>query len=217
MPRRDKNVSFAADRLSDPRVRRKATAALLGSALASGCAALLVATGDVRPFDKRSTDAARPTRSVAEPEQTKKKSGERLGAVPGQLTSRKMVPPYQVIDALTFLHDGVAVRLAHLEGPSRNEVCFDADGLMWACGLRARAAVHNEVAGKEIHCQLVSRSARGQELVDCNHGTDLARRLVELGWARPNPQEEQTYSAELHVAQREKRGLWNGGWHLRRP
>jgi endonuclease YncB( thermonuclease family) len=180
-----------------PRARRKTTAALLGSAL--GCAALLAIAG-LRPSIQHSQNTAAPARSVPEPQETTKKVAEQLGALPpAPLTLFKMVPPHQVLDGLTFIREGVEVRLARLEGPSRDEVCFDGDGLMWACGLRARVALHNLVARREFRCQPIARSAPGKELADCDDGSDLGRRLVELGWARPIPGEEQAYGAELDV------------------
>jgi endonuclease YncB( thermonuclease family) len=191
---------------------------LLGSALAAVCATLLLALGFVRPSNQHSQETKAPAKSVPEAQETTKKVAEQLGALPpAPLTLFKMVPPHEVLDGLTFLREGVEVRLARLEGPSRDEVCFDGNGLMWACGLRARVALHNLVARKEFHCRPIARSAPGKELADCDDGSDLGHRLVALGWARPIPAEEQAYGAELDTARREIRGLWSGGWRLRRP
>jgi endonuclease YncB( thermonuclease family) len=123
-------------------------------------------------------------------------------------------PPHQVEDALTLVHGLNKVRMAGLDAPNRHAVCFSEDESLWACGLRARAALHNLISGEVIACMRVAPSDGGFIPVRCTiSGTDLGGVLVAQGWARPvagGP-----YRPETEVAQREKRGLWASGWRFR--
>ena len=125
-------------------------------------------------------------------------------------------PPHQVEDALTLVHGLNKVRMAGLDAPNRHAVCFNEDESLWACGLRARAALHNLIRGAVIACMRVAASNDGFIPVRCTvSGTDLGGSLVAQGWARPVSGDGGLYRPETEVAQREKRGLWASGWRLR--
>ena len=95
-------------------------------------------------------------------------------------------PPHQVEDALTLVHGLNKVRMASLDAPNRHAVCLNEDESLWACGLRARAALHNLISGEVIACMRVAASNDGFIPVRCTvSGTDLGGALVVEGWARP--------------------------------
>ena len=125
-------------------------------------------------------------------------------------------PPHQVEDALTLIHGLNKVRIAGLDAPNRHAVCFSEDESLWACGLRARAALYNLIRGEVIACMRVAASNDGFIPVRCTvSGTDLGGSLVAQGWARPVAGDGGQYRPETEVAQREKRGLWASGWRFR--
>lgn len=139
----------------------------------------------------------------------------------GDLSS---LPPFEVpaglvsIDGTAFQRGEDAVRLDGVEGPRRDDVCRDEAGRMWACGLQARAALHNTVAGRALRCQPRRSLPGGEMAADCviagKEGAEanLARLLVAGGWAR-------SAAAEAHGEQTEQAragglGLWRGGWSI---
>lgn len=125
-------------------------------------------------------------------------------------------PPHQVEDALTLIHGLNKVRMANLDAPNRHAVCLNEDESLWACGLRARAALHNLISGEVIACMRVAASNDGFIPVRCTvSGTDLGGALVVEGWARPVARDGGQYRPETEVAQRERRGLWASGWRFR--
>src|SRR4051812_5949730 len=101
---------------------------LVACALAALCAALLLVLIDRQPRTQRKVEASEDRKAIAQPVQINK-TNERISA-PGQaltelpLTTLRLIPPHQVLDGLTIAHQGIEVRLARLEGPSRDEVCI---------------------------------------------------------------------------------------------
>src|SRR4051812_210201 len=119
-------------------------------------------------------------------------------------------PPHQVEDALTLIHGLNKVRIAGLDAPNRHAVCFSEDESLWACGLRARAALYNLIRGEVIACMRVAavkggvipasrsrseplRCARSHhrsppEPEDAGSGRDPARASPERGVGRHQSQ-----------------------------
>ena len=124
-------------------------------------------------------------------------------------------PPYLIVDGLTVKSGEQTVRLADLEGPAREAICFDENKFMWACGLQARAALNNATAERSIACKLIEREGDADVGLCQVERADLGRRLVAAGWARPAPGKEAGYAGELKAAAESGAGLWRGGWNIR--
>ncbi len=119
-------------------------------------------------------------------------------------------------DGLTFGPDGaVPTRLAGLVGPSREAVCQDEERHLWACGLQARAALNNLIRRSEVRCVPLSAATEGVLEARCSvDGQDLGTELVKAGFARGKSRGLEFTAAEAN-AERNKLGLWNGGWAIR--
>jgi endonuclease YncB( thermonuclease family) len=123
--------------------------------------------------------------------------------------------PYDIADGLTFGPEGaLKTRLAGLEGPGRDAVCNDRHGQPWACGLQARAALHNATRRQSLLCDPVAAPIGGTVPARCRGELDLARELVLAGFARPTSPDP-ALDAAAEEARRAERGLWNGGWTIR--
>jgi endonuclease YncB( thermonuclease family) len=124
-------------------------------------------------------------------------------------------PPFTVVDGLTVRSGGNTVRLAELDAPARDAVCFDNAGGLWACGLRARVTLHNLLADSPLDCRVVGQEGT-TPLVHCRRdGTELGQELVAAGWARPRLDQQADYSSEVRKAQATGAGLWETGWRIR--
>lgn len=55
----------------------------------------------------------------------------------------QIAPGVAVVDAANFLSNGRSYRIIGLRGLARNEICRDASGRKWACGVRSRATVRS--------------------------------------------------------------------------
>jgi hypothetical protein len=128
-------------------------------------------------------------------------------------------PPLYSFDGTSFRRGDAIVLLWGVNGPKGEDVCLDADGRRWSCGLQARAALHNTVAGRSLQCQPRKALPAGTLAAACRmadaggrQGSDLAALLVAQGWARPDAEGQALYAAEAEKASREQVGLWRGGW-----
>lgn len=151
------------------------------------------------------------TPAVADP-----KVGQRVSSAPDptrDLTPYRTAPPYLVESGLLFRSErGTRTRLAGLVGPAREAVCLDEQGLLWACGLQARAALLQVIGQGELACTPVQPSD-GIVIATCAaDGQDIGRQLVQRGFARPAAE---TRDAAMDEARTARRGLWNGGWRIR--
>lgn len=132
--------------------------------------------------------------------------------------------PLHSLDGTRFRRGNEVVQLFGVEGPKDEDVCLDGGGRRWSCGLQARAALHNAVAGQVLQCQprkTLSAEALSASCTmfgpDGRQAGDLARLLVAQGWARPNADGQDLYGAEASAAQGRQAGLWRGGWTISPP
>jgi endonuclease YncB( thermonuclease family) len=125
-------------------------------------------------------------------------------------------PPFDVIDATTFRANEVTVRLGRVVGTRRGDVCLDAEGLKFACGLMGRAALANYLKTNRLVChRLMSAPADRVLKADCWLGEeDISLHQVEAGFARPDPLAGADLVAAARAAEKAGVGAWRGGWTL---
>lgn len=199
---------------------------ILAHAIVLGIA-LLAMSGD-RPAALALPAAAAPAAQPLHPI----KIQDRLPIVTAALPDRDAGPsppviltaPFTSLDGTTLMHEGRRIRLAGIEGPSATETCLDTEGRRWSCGLQARAALHNMLAGQSLSCRAVSAEGHDAMTAECRLASsrgeperDLAAVLVLAGWARPLQRD--SLADEREAAQNRRFGLWRGGWtvHPSRP
>ena len=199
---------------------------ILAHAIVLGVA-MLAMSGD-RPAAMAPSVAAAPTTKPVDPV----KIQDRLPIIAAALADQDAGPsqrivltaPFASLDGTTLMHEGRHIRLAGIEGPSATETCLDREGRRWSCGLQARAALHNMLAGQSLNCRPVSADEINTVVADCRLGPaggepdrDLAAALVLAGWARPIDGDR--LAEEREAARSRGFGLWRGGWtvHPSRP
>jgi endonuclease YncB( thermonuclease family) len=126
----------------------------------------------------------------------------------------RLTPPYGAVDSVVFdtLHQ--RLRLYGVWPVARDAVCRGDDGRRLACGLMARAALQNHIAGKEVVCDrmfgLAEPTSEPIEVRCRLDGEDLALRMIRAGWAFPSPRAGRLEQEALDEAMRARRGWWNG-------
>ncbi len=129
-------------------------------------------------------------------------------------------PPFISVDVLTLRWGDQQLRFDGIDGPNATEVCLDELGHRWACGLQARVAIHNLLAGHYVICTPVA-SGPAQHMTATykvtrpdmtGDGLSVERQLVRFGWARPSSASDERFGEALAEARRERAGLWRGGW-----
>jgi endonuclease YncB( thermonuclease family) len=140
------------------------------------------------------------------------KVDDQLRSPEAQAQDLVLGPPYVILDAATFQHGLQEIQLAGIEGPHRDAVCKDQEGLRWACGLRARVSLHNLLMKARLRCRIIDTAMTRRVRAFCTcDGEDVGSALIRYGWARPG---SSAYSVELAQAQRNRAGLWNGDWSV---
>jgi len=215
MPGQERVQALSRRVLRNEAVRLTALAAILAAVAVVG-ANLLAPRPPAAP-QRTAPETAAAEALPAAPE----KRAERLSgpAAPGPAAPFRLEPPYDVLGGAVLRAGLREVALAGIEGPERDAVCVGGDGLFWACGLRARAALANRIRDQALVCLPLGPQEGARVLARCglDAGEDLASMMVAEGWARPLPGWEPILAASVEEARSAGRGLWNGGWRLREP
>lgn len=121
----------------------------------------------------------------------------------------------EISDGDTVLFGGVRVRLLGMDAPEDDQVCLNANGSTYACGVAAREAMVAEFGGKAWRCLQDGMDERyHRPLVHCSVGdVDVDRWMVLRGWALGDPRFQHPYDREQGEARAAMRGLWSGAFH----
>jgi endonuclease YncB( thermonuclease family) len=72
----------------------------------------------------------------------------------------------RIVDGDTLAIGATKVRLEGIDAPETDQVCLNANGAHWACGIDARDKLAAHIAGREINCT--------------SSGTDVYRRTLAI-------------------------------------
>ena len=90
----------------------------------------------------------------------------------------------RVVDGDTLTIGAAKIRLQGIDAPETDQVCLNASGQQWTCGLEARDRLAAHIAGREIRCVSTDIDVYGRELALCSvAGEDLNGWMVREGWA----------------------------------
>jgi endonuclease YncB( thermonuclease family) len=91
----------------------------------------------------------------------------------------------RIVDGDTVQIGETKIRFAGIDAPETDQVCLDAKGAKWACGVAARDHLVAYSAGREWDCDLVGTDKYGRSLGRCFvEGDDVSAWMVRSGWAR---------------------------------
>ncbi len=131
------------------------------------------------------------------------------------------VPKIQSADQVSI--NNIRIKLAGIDAPSPQQLCLDARGAPWKCGVAAHDALASHVGTRSWACHLMRLDRRGRTLARCTvDGEDIHKWLVRNGWALAMPRGAQHDDADQKAAQAANAGLWQGAffapadWRTRR-
>jgi len=143
--------------------------------------------------------------------------GATVGAQASNVTG---APKIQTADQIVI--NNIHIKLAGIDAPALQQLCLDARGAHWKCGIAARDALADYVGRKPWSCHLIRLDRRVRTLARCTvDGEDIHKWLVSNGWALAF-RGAHTYDANQKQAQAAKAGLWQGAffapadWRVRR-
>jgi endonuclease YncB( thermonuclease family) len=105
------------------------------------------------------------------------------------------------------------LRLAEIAAPNLQQLCLDAAGTHWACGLKARDELARHAGKRSWTCHAVGRDRHNHTLATCTvDGEDIQQWMVKDGWALPIDRHGHAYDADQKAAQAAKAGIWRGAF-----
>lgn len=88
----------------------------------------------------------------------------------------------RIVDGDTLAIASTKVRLEGIDAPETDQVCLNASGARWACGIDARDQLSAQVAGREINCTSSATDAYRRTLAICYLANeDLNAWMVQQG------------------------------------
>lgn len=119
----------------------------------------------------------------------------------------------RILDADTIATGAYKIRLSGVDAPESDQVCLDAKGQPWNCGIEAREQLIKFSHDRIWSCNLVGKDRYGRQIGTCRVGNeDVSRWLVRNGWALAFRRYSTEYVSDEEVARNERRGLWAGAF-----
>lgn len=119
----------------------------------------------------------------------------------------------RIVDGDTVEIAGTKVRLNGIDAPEADQVCLDARGRRWTCGVSARDALAARYGGKTWTCRPKEMDLYGRTVASCAaDGEDVDRWMVRAGWAMSFVRYDRAYVADEKAAQDARAGLWAGAF-----
>ena len=119
----------------------------------------------------------------------------------------------RIVDGDTLAIGSTKIRLEAIDAPETDQICLNASGAHWACGIDARDQLAAHVAGRNIDCTSHGIDAYRRALATCYlAGEDLNGWLVQQGWALAYVRYSSAYRQIEEDARVNQRGLWQGAF-----
>jgi endonuclease YncB( thermonuclease family) len=119
----------------------------------------------------------------------------------------------RIVDGDTIQIDSIRIRLEGIDAPETDQLCLDANGNRWTCGIEARDQLKQKAGGKSWTCHAHGTDRYGRALATCDvDGENIQRWLVQNGWALSFVRYSHRYDADQEKAREIKAGLWAGAF-----
>ena len=119
----------------------------------------------------------------------------------------------RIVDGDTLAIGVTKVRLEGIDAPETDQVCLNANGNRWSCGIDARDQLAAHIAGGDIECSPHGIDAYRRTLATCYlGGEDLNSWLVQQGLALAYVKYSSVYRQVEEDARANQRGLWQGAF-----
>jgi endonuclease YncB( thermonuclease family) len=119
----------------------------------------------------------------------------------------------RIVDGDTVQIGQTKIRLNGIDAPETDQLCLDAKGERWTCGITARDELISYSAGRPWTCQITGIDRYGRSLGSCAiDNTDIQDWMVRTGWALSFKRYSHTYDAVETQAKTAKAGLWSGAF-----
>lgn len=119
----------------------------------------------------------------------------------------------KIVDGDTIQFGDVKLHLEGIDAPQTDQSCLDKTGARWKCGVAARDQLRSLAGSKSWACKIDRKDLFGRQLARCQvGGEDIARDMVESGWALASTTGSATYLPSEEAARGSGAGLWAGAF-----
>jgi endonuclease YncB( thermonuclease family) len=118
-----------------------------------------------------------------------------------------------ITDADTVEINATKIRLEGIDAPETDQLCLNAKGERWTCGIEARDRLIERAAGKMWTCHVHGNDRYKRALGTCAVGGDnIQQWMVVNGWALSFVRYSHQYDPDQETARKMKAGLWGGAF-----
>ena len=119
----------------------------------------------------------------------------------------------RIVDGDTVQFGAVRLHMEGIDAPQTDQLCFDKAGAGWKCGVAAREQLKSRVGNRSWVCMTTRKDGFGRQLASCLvDGEDIARQMVQDGWALASTTGSAAYLANEETARVSGAGLWAGAF-----
>src|SRR5438067_765493 len=119
----------------------------------------------------------------------------------------------RVVDGDTLVVGATKIRLEGIDAPETDQICLNAKGDHWTCGIEARDRLEAHIAARVIGCSSNSTDVYRRSLAACSlAGESLNAWMVQEGWALAYLKYSSAYQKAEEDARINQRGLWQGAF-----
>jgi endonuclease YncB( thermonuclease family) len=119
----------------------------------------------------------------------------------------------RIVDGDTVEIGSTKIRLSGIDAPETDQLCLDAKGEKWACGVTSRDELVKYSHDRPWMCHVTGIDKYGRSLASCDiDGIDVDSWMVRSGWALAFVRYSRQYVAEELEAKSKHAGLWSGAF-----
>ena len=119
----------------------------------------------------------------------------------------------RIVDGDTVEIGQVKIRLSGIDAPETDQICLDAKGEKWACGIAARDELIRYSSGQAWECTTTGTDQYSRSLASCLiEGEDVSKGMVRSGWALSFVRFSHAYDADEVAARENHAGVWSGSF-----
>lgn len=125
----------------------------------------------------------------------------------------------RVADGDTLQIADKKIRLYGFDAPEKAQLCKNAQGADYACGLQSGDALHSMIGSNSVRCEVRNQDQYGRNVSSCSvltkHGpVDIGNFMVSNGYAVAYRQYGKDYIAVEDAAHQAHKGMWQGSFEL---
>ncbi|WP_234831264.1 RlpA-like double-psi beta-barrel domain-containing protein [Rhodopseudomonas palustris] len=119
----------------------------------------------------------------------------------------------RVLDGDTVEISGAKLRLLGIDAPELDQLCFDAKGDRFSCGIAARDELARRFGDKSWTCKVAGADDEGQKLATCQVESETVEEwMAGAGWAMAFTRHTRHAEKPEAVARQARSGLWAGAF-----